>query len=160
MAYLYLVLSDGSIKAEEAHSSLLQSADTVEFTSCGAESIFDNPSEEPLLTFDICQAYDKDMLNERKLVYDIINDYFKLITSVDQLNEVCEEEVDKCHLLPMKAKVIDPKLLHIEIVPLNNQFILNVDRVGRNAPYGKISMVRRKETKKGNTIMKVEVAKF
>ena len=114
------------------------------------------------MTFDICQAFDKDKLNERKLVYDTINDYFKIITSVDQLNEVCEENIDKCHLEPMKAKVIDPKLFHIEIVPpiLDSQFILNVDRVRRNAPYGKISMVRRKETRKSHTIMKVEVAKF
>ena len=159
MSYIYIVLSDGSIKAEEAHSSLLQSADTVEFTSCGVESIFDNPSQKDL-TFDICQAYDKDKLNERKLVYDMINDYFKIITSVDQLNEVCEEDVDKCHLFPVKAKVIDPTLLHIEIVPLNSQYILNVDPVERNAPYGKISMKGRKETKKRHTIMKVEVARF
>ena len=108
--------------------------------------------------FDICQADDRDEYNERKLVYDTINDYFKIITSVEQLKDVCEKEGDRCHLLPMKAKVVNPKNELIEIVPhANRRFILNVDSAKNQSPYGKVSMIKRKNLHKLQAVMKIEV---
>ena len=109
------------------------------------------------MSFDICQADDRDEYNERKLVYDTINDYFKIITSVEQLKEVCEKEVDRCHLLPMIAKVVNPNDVHIEIVPHGNRrFVLNVEKAKGNAPYGKVSMIKRKNLRKLQALLKIE----
>ena len=153
-----LVLSDGSIKSQEAHSSLFQSGD-VWFTACNPSSIIDNPSlrSEDALVFEICQADDRDDYKERRLVYDTINDYFKIIISVEQLKEVCRIDGDRCHLLPMKAKVIDLDELHIVIEPSskNTSFVLSVGRVKGNAPYGKVNMAKRSSSRRGQTIMKI-----
>ena len=117
-------MPDGSIKAQEAHSSLFQTSD-VWFTACNSKSVIDNPSltTDSALHFDICQADDRDEYNERRLVYDTINDYFKIITSVEQLKEVCEKDGDKdrCHLVPMIGRVVDSKDFLLEIVP-NTQY--------------------------------------
>ena len=156
-------MSDGSIKAEEAHSSLLQSSD-VQFTACGTQSIIDNALQAPEkgLTFDICQAYYKDEFNERKLVYDTINDYFKVIISAEQLHDVCDGSMSQCHLEVMKAKVIDPDLLYIEIGPpiINSPYMLNVNHVLPYAPYGKVSMINSKQSRKRHTTMKIELEHF
>ena len=155
----FSVLSDGSIKAQEAHSSLFQSSD-VWFTACQPQNIIDSPSikSENAMSFDICQADERDEQNERQLVYDTINDYFKIITSVQQLREVCRKEGDRCHLRKMRAKIVDPDKLHVEIVPsINSSGILNVARAKADAPYGRISMVRRDRSKKGQTIMEIEM---
>ena len=110
------------------------------------------------MTFDICQADERDEQNERQLVYDTINDYFKIITSVQQLREVCRKEGDRCHLRKMSAKIVDPGKLHVEIVPsINSSGILNVSRAKADAPYGRISMVRRSKSRKGQTIMEIEM---
>ena len=156
---IFIVLPDGSIKAQEAHSSLFQTSD-VWFTACNSKSIIDDRSSrsDSALSFDICQADDRDEYNERKLVYDTINDYFKIITSVEQLKEVCEKEVDRCHLLPMMATVVNPKDVHIEIVPHGNRrFVLNVEKTKGNAPYGKVSMIKRKNLRKLQALLKIEV---
>ena len=154
-------MPDGSIKAQEAHSSLFQTSD-VWFTACNSKSVIDNPSlqSNSALQFDICQADDRDEYNERKLVYDTINDYFKIITSVEQLKEVCDKEgdTDRCHLIPMIAKVVDPKDFLMEIVPYTNRrFILNVQKPKGNAPYGKVSMIKRTKLRKLQAILKIEV---
>ena len=151
-------MSDGSIKAQEAHSSLFQSSD-VWFTACNSKSIIDQPSlrSRDALTFDICQADDRDAYNERRLVYDTVNDYFKIITSVEQLKEICWREGDRCHLRLMKAVVTDPDKLLIEIVlSSRSNGILNVGRVRGHAPYGKVSMIKRSRAGKAQTLMKVE----
>ena len=130
------------------------------FTACAPSSIVDNPSLRTgdALIFDICQADDRDDYNERRLVYDTINDYFKIITSVEQLKEVCRTDGDRCHLLPMKAKVIDPDELHVEIEPSSNSaFVLNVGRVKGSAPYGKVNMIKRPPSRREQTIMKIEL---
>ena len=155
----FAVLPDGSIKAQESHSSLFQASD-VWFTACNSKSIVDNPSlrSDGALTFDICQADDRDEYNERKLVYDTINDYFKIITSVDQLKEICQKQGDRCHLLPMMAKVVDPDSLLIEIVPTTNRrFILDVSKHTGNSPYGKVSMIKRPKLRKLQAILKIEI---
>lgn len=153
------MLPDGSIKAQRAHSSLFQASD-VWFTACNSKSIVDNPSSRSggALAFDICQADDRDEYNERKLVYDTINDYFKIITSVEQLKEVCQKEGDRCHLLPMMAKVVDPDRFFIEIIPTSNKrFILNVSQAKGNSPYGKVSMIKRPKLRKLQAILEIEV---
>ena len=155
----FSVLSDGSIKAQEAHSSLFQSSD-VWFTACQPQNIIDSPSikSKNAMSFDICQADERDEQNERQLVYDTINDYFKIITSVQQLREVCRKEGDRCHLRTMRAKIVDQDKLHVEIVPsINSSGILNVARAKADAPYGRISMVKRSRSRKGQTIMEIEM---
>ena len=155
----FSVLSDGSIKAQEAHSSLFQSSD-VWFTACQPQNIIDSPSikSKNALYFDICQADERDEQNERQLVYDTINDYFKIITSVQQLREVCQKEGDRCHLRTMRAKIVDQDKLHVEIVPsINSSGILNIARAKADAPYGRISMVKRSRSRKGQTIMEIEM---
>ena len=159
MYLCFSVLSDGSIKAQEAHSSLFQSSD-VWFTACQPQNIIDSPSikSKNALYFDICQADERDEQNERQLVYDTINDYFKIITSVQQLREVCRKEGDRCHLRTMRAKIVDQDKLHVEIVPsINSSGILNVARAKADAPYGRISMVKRSRSRKGQTIMEIEM---
>ena len=136
------------------------------FTACTSSSIVDHPSlrSKDALAFDICQADVRDVYNERKLVYDTINDYFKIIIAEEQLKEVCRTDGDRCHLEPMKAKVIlpkggeiDPDDLHIQIEPSSNRnFVLNVDRVRGRAPYAKINLTERPPIRTAQTIMKIE----
>ena len=130
------------------------------FTACQPQNIIDSPSikSKNALSFDICQADERDEQNERQLVYDTINDYFKIITSVQQLREVCQKEGDRCHLRTMIAKIVDQDKLHVEIVPsINSSGILNVARAKADAPYGRISMVKRSRSRKGQTIMEIEM---
>ena len=159
-----LVLPDGGIKAEDSHSTLLHTTG-IWFTACDGSSIVDSPNvhnEEPLV-FEICQPHDGDEELERKMVYDKVNDYFKIITSVDQMNNVCQKNHSyRCHLVPLEAKVLyedDHESLYIQIQPKwekRRKHVLNVARVKGTAPYGKINMVRRSMNMDGrSTILKI-----
>ena len=119
--------------------------------------MIDNPTDwenRESHIFEICQGADE----ERILVYDWINDYFKVTTAKSQLDDICPRSpgrVHRCHLMRVVANVTEidnHDNVYIEIVPKwddpNNA--MHVEKAGITT-YGKVYMSERPRHLTGRT---------
>ena len=169
-----LVMPDGIIKSEDPHPGLLQSS-SIWFHACNNESIIDNPFNGTL-NFTICHGTEdpKHAYTIDTLVYDKVDDYFKMHSISTAHKDVTDQEVccnPSCLFLPVKAEVIgvddyDDSELYMIIKPSKHfgNSTMTVNRILGNAVYGRVAMIRQPENwdvygQHSNTLFKIYVEK-
>lgn len=167
-------MPDGVIKAEQRHPGLLQSP-SVWFYACNGQSIIDFPSNGSL-NFSVCHdvEYEKRTQNTPVLVYDQVNDYFKIHpVSKDQMfvnNELCNSSV--CLFMPVEADVIgvddyEDEQFYVIFKPsfnLQDRRTIKVNMIIGRQVYGRVSMIQQPRKwdvygKHADTLLKIHLEK-
>ena len=145
-------MPDGVIKAEANHPGLLHSS-SVWFYACNEQSIIEFPSNGSL-NFSICHDYEYGKRTNKTpvLVYDQINDYFKIHPISKDMKfentEICNSTL--CLLMPVEVDVIgiddyEDAQFYVIFKPshsLEDRRTMKVNIIIGRQVYGRVSMIQ------------------
>ena len=140
------MFEDGNVKAGQSNPRLIQNTH-IWFTACTPHNLIDDPLNGSS-KFEICHTKTSPNFKNNvthKLVYDSVDDFFKIIIADEQQRNVCKQM--SCLLHPITVLVIGTdesntliKHVVIERILPSSRHIMLVDRARTHFVYGKVNL--------------------